>query len=260
MTTAFHNDPAIKAKYIALVKAHREADELMKGATGELRDGKWRGCAVACTFDKYDHTRGPVEIGIPTELMGLNDFFFENLPDKESQAWPEAFLAAPRIGADLRLVRDRFTLWLLTDELAPLKSKHCEAMGDWFRRLVNGENPSREEGEKIARAAWAAWAAWDAWDARAAWAAWAAWDARAARDASDASDARAAWAAWAAWDARDAWDASDARAARAAWAAWDAWDARDAEATKSVIRQSEALLRLMAEAPVIEPTADTREG
>ena len=49
----------------------------------------------------------------------------------------------------------------------------------------------------------------------------------------------AARAAWAAWDARAAWDACAAWDARAAWAA---------EGTKSIIRQSEALLRLMAEA------------
>ncbi len=221
---AWHGDPALQAKYLARVAAHREADELIKGATGEKYGGKWRGCAVACTFDKYDHSRGPIEIGIPTDLIGLQDFFFENLPDAESQTWPERFLSAPRLGADLRLVRDRFTLWLLTEELAPLKSKHCEAMGDWFRRLVNGENPSRDESEKIARAAR------DAWDARAARAAWGAWA------------ARAAWAAWAARDARDAWDAWDARDARAAWGA---------EGAKSIHRQSEALLRLMSEAPQV---------
>ena len=37
---AFHNDPEIKAKYVARVKAHAEADEIIKGKYWE--DGK--GC------------------------------------------------------------------------------------------------------------------------------------------------------------------------------------------------------------------------
>src|SRR5882724_5385782 len=101
---AFHNDPAIRTKYLDRVRAHREADELVKGATGEKSGGKFHGCAVACTFDKYDHSRGPIEIGIPIELIGLQDFFFENLPEVESQTWPERFLSAAPVGADLRQV------------------------------------------------------------------------------------------------------------------------------------------------------------
>lgn len=47
MMQSFHNDPAIKARYIARVRAHRKADDLVKGATGN--GGK--GCAVWCTLD-----------------------------------------------------------------------------------------------------------------------------------------------------------------------------------------------------------------
>ena len=47
---AFHNDPAVKAKYQARLAAHRAAEQLIQG-TG-FEDGK--GCAVGCTLDAYD--------------------------------------------------------------------------------------------------------------------------------------------------------------------------------------------------------------
>ena len=48
---AYHGDPAIKAKYLARVRAHRKADELVQG-TGWRTDGPYgevRGCVVGCT-------------------------------------------------------------------------------------------------------------------------------------------------------------------------------------------------------------------
>jgi hypothetical protein len=50
---AFHNDQAIKDKYIARVEAHIKADNLIRG-TGWY-GGK--GCAVGCTLEAYDHIR-----------------------------------------------------------------------------------------------------------------------------------------------------------------------------------------------------------
>ena len=61
---AFHGDPATKEKYIARVRAHREADRLVQG---EIWDGD-KGCAVGCTLESYEHERYPVELGVPEEL------------------------------------------------------------------------------------------------------------------------------------------------------------------------------------------------
>ena len=41
---AFHNDPEIKAKYVARVKAHQKADEIIKGRYWE--NGKVRQCTM----------------------------------------------------------------------------------------------------------------------------------------------------------------------------------------------------------------------
>lgn len=58
--------------------------------------------------------------------------------------------------------RDRFTLWILTEE-HPDRGEHCAKMGALFARRVAGDEPTTEEWD---RAAWDAWAAWAARDAR----------------------------------------------------------------------------------------------
>ena len=108
---AYHNDMATKVKYLARVRAHREADELIRG-TGW--DGK-NGCAVGCTLEAYDPQRYETELGIPVALAYLEDRIFEGLPDDDSTAWPERFLAAVPVGADLGRVQWQFLHWLLTD-------------------------------------------------------------------------------------------------------------------------------------------------
>lgn len=160
MTTmlAFHGDQAIKDKYIARVKAHREADRLIRGQGWE----NGRGCAVGCTLEAYDHSRYPVELGIPVSLATLEDWIFENLRHEDAMAWPERFLAAAKPGADLSLVRDRFAHWLLVDELAPLDSVHCRDMGALFARAIAGDEPKPEEWTAVSDRGWAARAAWDA--------------------------------------------------------------------------------------------------
>jgi len=110
---AFHNDPAIKQKYLDRVAAHRVADELIKGQ-GWL-EGK--GCAIGCTLEAYDHSRYPTELGIPEMLAHIEDCIFEGLPNGDAQAWPERFLSAIEPGADLSLVGWKFLHWLLTDNL-----------------------------------------------------------------------------------------------------------------------------------------------
>lgn len=77
---AFHNDPAVKEKYLARIRAHAAADRL----TQRVGWKEGRGCAVGCTFEAYDHDLGPVEIGVPTWLMWLEDSLFERLAKKEA--------------------------------------------------------------------------------------------------------------------------------------------------------------------------------
>ena len=111
---AYHGDPKIKRKYLARVRAHRKADELVKGRYWE--SGK--GCAVGCTVHSSSHAAYETELGIPRELARLEDQIFERLDNGASKAWPEAFLQAPRVGADLSMVWPSFALWLLSEAAA----------------------------------------------------------------------------------------------------------------------------------------------
>ena len=108
---AFHNDPAIKAKYLERVAAHRHLDQLVQG-TGWESD---RGCAVGCTLDAYDHARYPIELGIPIQLAYLEDQLFELQPFVDAQAWPSRFLTAIPVGADLTGVWPQWAVWMLED-------------------------------------------------------------------------------------------------------------------------------------------------
>ncbi len=179
---AFHGDPAIKAKYLARVRAHREADQVVKGQYWE--DG--RGCAIGCSIHGSDHRKYETQLGIPVAIAYLEDGLFENLPNDKACLFPERFLEAIPVGADLALVKNRFLHWLLTSEEIGLQRIADEpgrvaivAVAELYRRVI--------DGQKVAETEWdAAWAAARAARAAANAAAWAAnaapWDA--ARDAA----------------------------------------------------------------------------
>jgi len=108
---AYHNNPKIKEKYLARVRAHVKADQLVHGQYWE--DGK--GCAVGCTIHSGYHQAYEIELGIPRILAHLEDRIFESLPNGQAQQWPEQFLQAIPVGADLSSVWPRFAIWMLTD-------------------------------------------------------------------------------------------------------------------------------------------------
>ena len=110
----FHGSQELKDQRIAQVRAHRLADQLVKGQYWQ--DGK--GCAVGCTIHSGNHEAYETELGIPVELAHLEDRIFENLDNGSSMMWPERFLLAIPVGVDLRgtHINKRFVLALLTDE------------------------------------------------------------------------------------------------------------------------------------------------
>ena len=239
---AYLNDSNLKTAFLAQIAEHEAADAIIKGTYAQ-RGVTFRGCAIGCslhslnviqrkvgtdrTANTGNHERYEAELGLPTWLAYLEDNIFERLPDALAVTWPRRFAEAVPVGAvvDDRVLA-RILCWALTDtEFGVRYATDSEETRGWIDTIAAYIDA---DSRGIATA-----------DQREA----AAWDARAARDAWAARAARDAWAARAAWAASDAWDAW------AAWAAWDARAARDAEGTRSIIRQSEALLRLMAEAP-----------
>src|ERR1051325_7612977 len=170
----FNGDSAVKDKYLARLRAHAAADEIIKGVYWE----KGKGCAVGCTIHSDHHFAYEEEI-CPAWLAFLEDHIFENLPNKDAKEWPIQFIEAIPIGVPFdkfEAVKRRFLAWVLIDETDGLFSKVEDAeikplIGTIGRLLsLETERPLNEgEVAEGARAARAARAAWAARDARAAW-------------------------------------------------------------------------------------------
>ena len=215
---AYHNKKEIKEYYLARVRAHRAADELVQGY-GYWEGGK--GCAVGCTIHGRDYGAYETELGIPRALARVEDYLFEHLPVEQARGWPERFLAAINPGADLSLVGSRWLLWLLSDvEHGTLRL--CDPKGAEVTKRIIALYQRKISGGKISVGG--------CWGVRRDAAAAAA--NAAAADANAAADAAAAAAAYAAADA-----AADANAAYAA----DAADAADAYAAAAAAAKRRGL-------------------
>ena len=110
---SFHNDAAVKEKYVARLKAHHKADEIIQGTGFE----NGRGCAVGCTLDNYSHKAYETELGLPEWLAYLEDKIFEGLPKKEAAKFAVDFLLAIPVGVDLERVRWQFCAYILKIEI-----------------------------------------------------------------------------------------------------------------------------------------------
>jgi len=237
---AFHGDPAIKERYLARVRAHILADEVIHGVYWE----NGRGCAIGCSVHSSNHAAYETELGIPRILARLEDGIFEAMSNGRAKQWPEQFLSSIRVGADLSLVWPKFAVWLLVDDkygvLQFAKSekskKAIRDIADAYQGVADGKEEAVDwrklrvadaDAAYASAATDAAYADADA-DAAAAYAEAAAY-AAAAADADADADADAAYAS----------AAADAAAyAAAAYAKREEW--REAQADK--------LLELMASA------------
>ena len=245
---AFHGNPAIKATYLARVRAHREADELIHGTYWE--DGK--GCAVGCTIHGSDHSDYERKLGVPTILAYLEDRLFESLPAEAAQQWPAAFLEAIPVGADLSLVWPKFAVWLLTDpqdgvvRFAWGKGRHAITwVSELYQRMCAGQSVSLDEWTAARAAVYDAYASGNAAWAAAGGGGVATYAARKAAIEATRT-ARATGEATAGTDEEAAWAATGATRT-AAYASLGASgnagvDAARAAATK---RQAEKLLELL---------------
>ena len=91
---AYHGDPAVKAKYIARMREHQEADELVCGIDWE--NGK--GNAVGCTVHTDNSTAYETELGMPEWLARLEELLFEGMTNETAQQFPVKLLEAVPIG------------------------------------------------------------------------------------------------------------------------------------------------------------------
>jgi hypothetical protein len=153
---SYHSNPSIKAKYLARVEGHAEADEIIKGRYWEA--GK--GCAVGCTIHGDAHGDFEIELGIPRILAWLEDVIFEGLPNRLAKTWPERFLSSIEPGTDLSRVAWQLLHWLLTDRGAeldvPVVAAAVKQCADVLVPLVRGIPVDQRAAECAAALACAA--------------------------------------------------------------------------------------------------------
>jgi hypothetical protein len=159
---SFHNDPKTKEKYVTRLKAHAEADEIIKGRYWE--DGK--GCAVGCTIHSGEHNAYEKELGIPEWLAKLEDRIFEGLSNGEAKKFAVDFLTSIPIGVNLHPVKYKFCAFVLRENIErvlslniddKIKNKVMQAIrsclklhddaiqnGQWNRRLAESAAESAE--------------------------------------------------------------------------------------------------------------------
>ena len=154
---SYHSDPALKARYLARVEGHADADEIIKGRYWEA--GK--GCAVGCTIHGDSHLDFEHELGIPQVLAWLEDVIFEGLPNRLAKTWPERFLSSIAPGKELSGISWQLLLWLLTED--PNEGLDHPVVGDAIRycadllnAAVNGRPVDQPTAERAATMAWAA--------------------------------------------------------------------------------------------------------
>ena len=186
---------------------------------------------------------------IPCDLANLEDTIFEHLPKEASQEWPERFITAVPVDADLTSVTRRFLHWLLAGADSPITKLQDEPGVTMVRKLYTrefmGDLPTQEEWTAAKNATrnaaqvamWGtAWLAAQATVKKVAWAA--------ARGAT--SDAAQHAAKASAWDAADV----TARATASADTSNVAWAARSAAKVTAYEVMADKLIELIEQAPV----------
>jgi len=169
---AYHNDPAVKEKYLTLVREHMRADEIVRGVGYQpgTEESPAKMCAVGCTLDAYDHSRYPIELGLPEWLARVEDKLFEGMSEEKAIAFPLDFLEAIKIGADIKKAKAPFLIMVLRSALTSFDHEKFPAVkyaidgsiALWQRNDIGSElwKEAARATEEAAAAAWApAWAA-----------------------------------------------------------------------------------------------------
>ena len=163
---AFFNKSSVKRTYLARVRAHAKADEIIHGTYWE--NGK--GCAVGCTIHGSDHGKYETELGIPRILAKLEDVLFERMANGHAKEFPLQFLSAIKVGSDLSIVWPKFAHWMLLDSehgvIRFAKKENTkqaiQRVGELYGLKVSGKEPTKQEWNDAAAAvAAAAYAAAD---------------------------------------------------------------------------------------------------
>ena len=172
----FPNPRLTAEMFAAGMRVHAEADDLIRGTYGDTDSGRFRGCAVGCNIEvvtaalgveieRGDHEALGETIGVPAELLYLQDALFEGLQGDASSQFAVAFASALRDGQDLSRVSDLFLAETLRDDVLPLVTDDHPNVRAVVVRVADGCADGWQNDDRDAAWAAAGAEAWDAWDA-----------------------------------------------------------------------------------------------
>ena len=213
MLQSYNNNEQLKKDFLREVEKHRKLDMVAQGTYGKM-NGKWKGCAVACSLRSIAIIRGDKlqsnysnhkdyekYLGIPEWLARLEDTIFEGLPVEDAKKWPGQFAKAIPVGVNLDPLKWKFSVFLLKENIErvstleisdELKKQVIDAIrqvlnvheqaiktGNWSRSVARS---AAESAESAAESAWSAAesAAWSVAESAES----AAWSAESARSAA----------------------------------------------------------------------------
>lgn len=124
---AWHGSQALKARIVARMKTHREADNFIQGDYQRIDPTAalgYRGCAIGCALERQPtyvgygvapargwHGQFEHEFGIPADVARQIDDCFESFDDRaEARDFAVQVLEAVPVGADLDDVYDEYML------------------------------------------------------------------------------------------------------------------------------------------------------
>jgi len=115
----FHGEQQLKDSLLSHLATMREQGRFVQGSIAYWENG--HGCAVGCAIaegaKEITHSDGPLQqyerlFGIPAGVVAAQELIFESLPLAEAELWPERFVTAIPVGADLSGVPEALSSWL----------------------------------------------------------------------------------------------------------------------------------------------------
>lgn len=147
MKLTFANDPSQKELIAKQIKAHQDADEIVKWCDWQ----RGQGSIIGCVLHSCNHSEFETRFNIPKWFAHLIDRLFSGMSDKDSKLFPLQLWEAIPINIDLRGVRCKFFLFLLEENKRTvenskiqddLKSDILELIGDLhcvFKTMLNNK-------------------------------------------------------------------------------------------------------------------------
>ena len=119
----FVNTEVTKEEVLANLAEHRKTFQPIKLGGFYVKRDYSVGHTIHDFLPEFDDDRAAAYeplFGIPFDLAFLENAIFYNLSLEASQTWPERFITAVPIGADLTLTVRKFVHWILSGDDSPI--------------------------------------------------------------------------------------------------------------------------------------------